>query len=71
MFYIVKKVKRQKKKCLVMVIILKRNYSFLKKKKKDICSSGFQEFLSFLGDEISLKGFQGFRGGLDVKCILS
>lgn len=30
-------------------------------------SHEFEEFLDFLGERIQLKGFTGFRGGLDVK----
>lgn len=30
-------------------------------------SPAFEEFLDFLGDRIKLEGFQGYRGGLDVK----
>lgn len=30
-------------------------------------SADFQEFLNFLGQEITLKGYQGFSGGLDTK----
>ena len=30
-------------------------------------SEGFQGFLNFLGERITLKGWQHFRGGLDVK----
>uniref|UniRef100_A0A6B2L8X5 Rap-GAP domain-containing protein n=1 Tax=Arcella intermedia TaxID=1963864 RepID=A0A6B2L8X5_9EUKA len=30
-------------------------------------SPDFEEFLSFLGDKIALKGWKGFRGGLDVE----
>eukprot|EP00128_Syssomonas_multiformis_P001862 Colp12_sorted_trinity150504_noHs@18102 len=33
----------------------------------DVASPTFQEFLNFLGDRIQLKGWQGYRGGLDVK----
>ena len=29
-------------------------------------SSDFEEFLELLGDSVTLKGFTGFRGGLDV-----
>ena len=30
-------------------------------------SKGFQTFLDMLGDTVELKGWSGFRGGLDVK----
>jgi len=30
-------------------------------------SKDYEEFLMFLGDKIELFGFEGFRGGLDVK----
>jgi hypothetical protein len=30
-------------------------------------SPAFEEFLDFLGDRVQLEGFQGYRGGLDVK----
>lgn len=30
-------------------------------------SPGFEEFLDLLGDKVQLKGFDKFRGGLDVK----
>ncbi len=30
-------------------------------------STAFEEFLGFLGEKVTLKGFQGFRGGLDIK----
>uniref|UniRef100_A0AC35U6G6 Rap-GAP domain-containing protein n=1 Tax=Rhabditophanes sp. KR3021 TaxID=114890 RepID=A0AC35U6G6_9BILA len=29
-------------------------------------NSSFNEFLSILGDRVSLKGFEGYRGGLDI-----
>jgi hypothetical protein len=32
-------------------------------------SVAFEEFLGFLGEKITLKGFSGFRGGLDIKSI--
>ena len=31
-------------------------------------SEDFKKFLSFIGDEITLKGWKHFRGGLDVNC---
>lgn len=30
-------------------------------------SADFEEFLNFLGDKVELKGWQGFRAGLDVR----
>jgi hypothetical protein len=30
-------------------------------------SKEFEEFLNFLGERITLNGWTGFRGGLDVK----
>jgi hypothetical protein len=33
----------------------------------DQLSPAFEDFLKFLGDKITLKGFEGFKGGLDVK----
>ena len=30
-------------------------------------SAGFKEFLDWLGEDVELLGFTGFRGGLDVK----
>lgn len=33
----------------------------------DGSTPGFDEFLKFLGEEIPLQGFAGFRGGLDVR----
>jgi len=34
---------------------------------EDQTSDDYKEFLEFLGDKIVLEGWQGFRGGLDVK----
>jgi len=34
-------------------------------------SSYFDEFLQFLGEKIILKGFSGFKGGLDTKSVLT
>jgi hypothetical protein len=34
-------------------------------------SPKFEEFLSFLGEKIELKGFTGYNGGLDVHSNLS
>ncbi|KAK2152234.1 hypothetical protein LSH36_334g01028 [Paralvinella palmiformis] len=31
------------------------------------CSSAFQEFLGLIGDEVLLKGFEKYKGGLDTK----
>jgi len=35
--------------------------------KFENCSDLFKQFLLFLGDYVTLKGFTGFRGGLDIK----
>jgi len=34
--------------------------------RNDSNTPAFQEFLEFLGEEVKLNGFKGFRGGLDV-----
>lgn len=34
---------------------------------KEITSKNFEEFLNFLGDKITLKGWKHFGGGLDIK----
>ena len=30
----------------------------------------YEEFIHFLGEEVELKGWKNFRGGLDVKGVL-
>lgn len=37
----------------------------------EIGSDAFQKFLNLLGDKITLKGWTGYRGGLDTKSKLA
>ncbi|KAI4577578.1 hypothetical protein MJT46_003413 [Ovis ammon polii x Ovis aries] len=41
--------------------------SFHRASKHEIGSDAFQKFLNLLGDTITLKGWTGYRGGLDTK----
>lgn len=64
-----------KMKCFRIVNTLnvqyeKKKLSYLSFLKKYLATSSpnFEEFLQFLGEKIRLKGWDKYRGGLDIKC---
>ena len=69
MYYIVKKDKT-KIKCFVMVNSPPPNPSdavFTPSSPSEKSAPDFDEFLSLLGDRITLKGWKDYTGGLDAK----